>query len=140
MPGLGLDQLPSFRVRLHVETRKNDRAPRQHRDYLQKRGGGRNAAGRSGGDHRRRRRGLRPGLRLCGKQPAASVRRVDAALFSKDRRPLLGDDLQELECDLPVAGELLGDDAGEISPVTALDKDLIDEPTQLRGEPCRLVR
>ena len=110
------DGLPAASSRSWSRPGRTTRALRQAGDRLEQLGGRRDRAGRAGGDHR-------PAGGLAGGAPASariSVSRRTAGStrprLGEMRRPVLGDDLQEVEGDLEVAGVVLRHEAADRRP------------------------
>ena len=136
----GLQPLPVIVSRVAVESGEDDPAPRKPRHHLQEVGRGRDGAGGAGGDHRIGGRLAAPGLGLGLQHQVAPGRRVDRAFLGQDPGPMVGQDAEEFEGDLPVRGIGLGHQVGESVEAEPLDLHLIQETTELGGKLRRLVR
>ena len=132
------DRLPAEIVAAGVETRQHQHALGQAGDHLQKRPGGGNRAGGTGGDHRPRRRFRPPRRRLGRQHPVAPGGGVDGALVCENPRPALGEDGEKAEGELPVAGIVLGHQPGEAVEAQPFGLDLIQQMGEVGGQAHRL--
>ena len=128
---------PALLVERDVEARQHDGAVRQRGDDLEQPRRGRNRAGRPGRDHRVR-RALQP---LGGKplgftrhQRVAALDRRDEAIVGEIARPVLGDDLEELDRALPMRGEIVRHDGIERGKIDLLRFDDIHQPREVGRE------
>ena len=136
----GLQPLPVLLSGVAVEAGEDDPAPGKPRHHLQEVGRGRDGAGGAGGDHRVGGGPTTPGLGLGLQHQVAPGRRVDAAFLGQDPGPMVGQDAEEFEGDLPVRGIGLGHQLGEPVEAEPLDLHLIQETAELGGKPRRLIR
>ena len=134
------DRVPAGVVEILVEAGQDDGAVRQAGDRLQQLRGRRDRAGRAGGDDRARRRPRRRAARASAR---ISVSRradgIDAAVLGEMRRPVLGDDLQEIEGDAgnsrrdpPARGRAIA------VPADAGGLHVVDQPGEIAGKPRRV--
>ena len=138
MAGVVVERLPGLGVETLVEARQHDAAGRQAGDTVQEIGTGGNAARRTGGDDRGAWRILLPGPDAGFEQPVAVGRRI-AGLFGRQHAgPSLGDDSEEIQCQLPVFRQLGRHDVGQRREIEPFGLHLIDQNRQLASQPGRL--
>ena len=132
------DRHPAIRVELRFDARHDHGAIRQMGNDREKLRDGGNRAGRARGDDQAaRRRGFEAGGGGAQQMIAADGGIGEAAL-PQEGRPLLADDAQEIEGDLPVSGEIVGNQRLQLFPGDARRLYVVDQPGEIAGEMERI--
>ena len=133
--GMGvIERVPARLVHVSVQPGQHHGALGQARDHTDKLGGCRDASRRARRDHGFDRRRLSPARGQRLEQAVAALGRIIEALLREHPRPVLGDDLQEVEGDLPVPGVVLGHQLGEPIEAEPLGLDLVQKARQVGGK------
>ena len=130
---------PTLIVELFIKTGQDDTALGQAREHRQQIRRGGKAAGRAGGDHRPRGRAFAPCLGQAVEHRVAPRRTIERFVIGEDIRPMLDQDLEEIEHFLPMGGMALRRqlvEAGEIEP---LAPGLVEKGAKLLGEAHGLI-
>ena len=136
----GADGIPALIVQQPVQPGQHDHTLRQSRHHGDDFGQGGIGGDEAGGDHRVGRRIGSPGGGARSHRLHSAAGRIDRTLRLQNGRPVLGDDAQELDRLLPMAGEGLGRQFRQFGEIDPLGLGFVDQVGQRLGQAQRLVR
>ena len=122
------------RIKFGIEAGQHQGARRQSGNDAEQFRRRRNRASGAGGDHRPGGRMAAPVFSLGFENLVTAQRRIDGVFFRQDARPMLGEDGEEFEGDLPMLGIVFAHQPFEAIEAQALGLHLIEKMRQLGGQ------